>query len=290
LKVLVTGATGFIGRHLIKSLIGEHQLFCLARKKGRSEHHIQWIRQDFSSPLDTSVLPTEIDVIIHLAQSEHYREFPERSREIFKVNIESTLSLLEYGRTIGIKKFVYASSGGIYGYSYEKFIETDMINPVNFYLTSKYCSELIIANYNKFFQTVILRFFFVYGKGQKRMLVPRMISQINQGLPTVIYGRDGIKINPIYVDDTIKVFDPILREPITGVFNIAGHEIISIRELAVLIGALVGREPNFVYEKDTHLGDIIGDNSRMKSVLGVMPRISLKEGIQFMIDESESGE
>ena len=179
--------------------------------------------------------------------------------------------------------------GGIYGYSYEKFIETDVINPVNFYLTSKYCSELMTGNYNKFFQTVILRFFFVYGKGQRRMLVPRMISQIKGGLPTVIYGREGIRINPIYLDDTIKVFGPILKEPITGIFNIAGDEIISIKKLAVLIGTLVDREPNFVYEKDTHLGDIIGDNSRMKSVLGVIPSIPLKEGITFMIGKPGNG-
>lgn len=290
MKILVTGATGFIGRHLIKSLIGEHQLFCLARKKGRDEPHIQWIRQDLSLPLDASLLPPEIDVIIHLAQSEHYREFPQGSREIFKVNIESTLSLLEYGRTIGIQKFVYASSGGIYGYSYEKFIETDTINPVNFYLTSKYCSELMIGNYNKFFQTVILRFFFVYGKGQRRMLVPRMISQIKQGLPTVIYGREGIKINPIYIEDTIKIFDPILVEPVTGIFNIAGNEIINIKELALLIGGLLNKEPNFIYEPNTHIGDIIGDNSRMKSVLGIVPKVSLKEGIEVMIDDLRDGE
>ena len=122
------------------------------------------------------------------------------------------------------------------------------------------------------------------------MLVPRMISQIKQGLPTVIYGREGIKINPIYIEDTIKIFGPILVEPVTGIFNIAGNEIINIKELALLIGGLLNEEPNFIYEPNTHIGDIIGDNSRMKSVLGIVPRVSLKEGIEVMIDDLRDGE
>jgi UDP-glucose 4-epimerase len=168
MKLLITGATGFIGQSLLGLLSHHDDLVCLIsdRRKAKPHPNVVWVEQDLGDPLDEKKIPTPVDAIIHLAQSRHYREFPERSWDIFDVNVRSTLSLLEFGRKIGIRKFIYASSGGIYGYSYEKFIESDATNPINFYLTSKYCSELMIGNYHPFFETVIFRFFFVYGPGQ----------------------------------------------------------------------------------------------------------------------------
>jgi len=285
LNLLITGGTGFIGRQVIINLLPRHRIFALYREKPISESFkdVEWIQQNLFYPIEEKNLPEKIDAIIHLAQSKYYRDFPERGKEIFKVNIESTLSLLEIGRKRGIKKFIYASSGGIYGYSYEKFIETDTINPINFYLTSKYCSELLIGNYNHYFSTVVLRFFFVYGPGQKGMLIPRLIDHINRGEPIIIYGRTGIRLNPIHVMDAIKAFSPAIETPVSGIFNIAGDEVISIKELSEKIGKLIRKEPIFAYEKSTILGDIIGDNSRMKSLLGVIPEISLDKGISDLI-------
>ena len=285
MRLLVTGGTGFIGSYLVEMLSQQNELFCLVQDKDRlrSSLRVEWVIQDLGSPMDETKLPGHIDAMIHLAQSRHYRDFPERSWDIFDVNIRSTLSLLEYGRKIGISKFIYASSGGIYGYSYEKFIETDSTNPINFYLTSKYSSELLIGNYNPYFSTVVLRFFFVYGPNQKGMLIPRLIENIRKGEPIIIYGKSGVRINPIHVNDAIKAFSPSLETPVGGVFNIAGDEVISIKELSETIGASVGKDPVFVYEKNIVPGDIVGDNSRMKSVLGVIPQISLSEGISELV-------
>jgi len=242
-----------------------------------------WVEQDLGKPLDEKGIPTPIEAIIHLAQSRYYREFPERSGDIFDVNIRSTLFLLEYGRKVGIRKFIYASSGGIYGYSYEKFIETDAINPINFYLTSKYCAELMIGNYNSFFETVVLRFFFVYGPGQQGMLIPRLVNNIRKGEPVILYGKCGIRLNPIQVRDAIQVFQPCLESSVRGIFNVAGEEIVSIKDLSETIASLSGKTPVFVHEGSPVSGDIVGDNSRMKSVLGVVPQISLRRGISELI-------
>lgn len=288
MKLLVTGGTGFIGSHLVDILSQKNELFCLIQGKdqARSSLDVEWVVQDLGSPMDETRLPDHIDAIIHLAQSRHYREFPERSLDIFSVNLRSTLSLLEYGRKIGISKFVYASSGGIYGYSYEKFMETDATNPINFYLTSKYCAELLVGNYNPFFHTVVFRFFFVYGPKQKGMLIPRLIENVRKGESIILYGKSGVRINPIHVKDAIKAFSPALETAVSGVFNIAGDEVVSIKELSERIGRWVGREPVLVYEKSAIPGDIVGDNSRMKSVLGVIPEISLNEGISELIRSS----
>ena len=285
----MTGATGFIGSRIVAELLGAHRIFALYHENRPDQQleGVTWIEQDLSKPLEKAKLPKEVDAILHLAQSRNYRNFPERADDIFEVNIEGTYHLLELGRRVGIKKFIYASSGGIYGYSYEKFMETATINPVNFYLTSKYCSELLIGNYTPFFQTVVFRFFFVYGPKQKGMLIPRLIENIKKGEPIIIYGKSGVRLNPIHVKDAIKAFSPALETPASGVFNIAGDEVISIKELSERIGTWVGKEPVFVYEKSVIPGDIIGDNSRMKTGLGVFPTISLKTGISEMVQLSE---
>ena len=285
MRLLITGATGFMGSRIVSDLVSHHHLFAFYHET-RPDLNIDgvtWIKQDLSRPLEEEDLPRRLDGIIHLAQSRYYRNFPEKGEDIFRVNIEGAFQLLEFGRKRGIKKFIYASSGGIYGYSYEKFIETDTINPVNFYLTSKYSSELLIGNYNPYFSTVVFRFFFVYGPRQKGMLIPRLIENVRKGEPILIYGKSGVRINPIYVNDAIKAFSPSLETPVGGVFNIAGDEVVSIKELSEKIGRLVGKDPIFIYEKSITPGDIIGDNSRMKSVLGVIPEISLNEGIAELV-------
>ena len=285
MKLLITGATGFIGGRVVSNLFPQHDLFAFYH-----DHYpkpdtkgVKWIKQDLSKGLDEKLLPETLDGIIHLAQSRHYRDFPEKGENIFRVNVEGTFRLLEFGRKRGIRKFVYASSGGIYGYSYEKFLETDTINPVNFYLTTKYSAELLIGNYNPYFSTAVFRFFFVYGRDQKGMLIPRLIENIKKGEPIMIYGKSGVRLNPIHVNDAVKAFSPVLETPVSGVFNIAGEEVVSIKELSEKMGRLMGKDPVFVYEKSITPGDIIGDNSRMKSVLGVVPEVYLDEGIAEVV-------
>jgi nucleoside-diphosphate-sugar epimerase len=290
-EILITGGTGFIGSRIVSDLALHHHLFAFyhERQTDLNIKGVTWIKQDLSNPLEERHLPEELDGIIHLAQSRYYRNFPEMGEDIFRVNIEGTFRLLEFGKKRGIKKFIYASSGGIYGYSYEKFIETDVINPVNFYLTSKYCSELLIGNYNPYFSTVVFRFFFVYGPKQLGMLIPRLIDNIKREEPIVIYGKSGVRINPIHIMDAIKVFRTSLETPVTGIFNVAGDEIVSIKELSEMIADLVGNPPRFIYERSNIPGDIIGENSRMKSVMGVTPTISLRKGIDEVIRATGDG-
>ncbi|GAX61874.1 NAD dependent epimerase/dehydratase family protein [Candidatus Scalindua japonica] len=283
-SILITGATGFIGSHLVRAIQDRHQIYGLVRKlTGKNLFTgVHWIEQDLAQPLDYSRLPNNVDIFIHLAQSRFYKQFPDKSKDIFDINIHSTFQLLEYARQVGAKCFVFASSGGVYGYSYEKFVETDPVTPLNFYLSSKYTAELLIANYNKFFNTVALRFFFVYGEGQRGMLFSRLLERAKRGESIIIEGQDGINMNPIYVGDAIKVFEPALSLP-SDIYNIAGDEVISIKDLVLMMGRLVGKRVRLKHTKNGSSGDILGDNAKMKQKLEIYPKVSLEEGISRMI-------
>jgi nucleoside-diphosphate-sugar epimerase len=283
-RILITGAAGFIGRRLVSSLCARHELVALVRPKTPIEKlaGVHWLEHDLSQPLNQERFPERVDAIIHLAQSRHYREFPEGGKDIFDVNIRSTFQLLEYARRVGVKHFLFASSGGVYGYSYERFVETDPVNPLNFYLSSKYTSELLIANYQPFFHTLVFRFFFVYGPSQRGMLIPNLLSKVMDGELITIEGDPGLRINPIYIEDALSVFEPGLNLHTSALFNVAGDEMVTITELVRLIEMVSGKAALIQHKGPNPVGDLVGDNSRLKKVLGVYPGTPLRQGLRQM--------
>lgn len=286
MRLLVSGGTGFLGEHLLTQLADDHELHALARSvppKVRSGR-VHWIAQDLTQPLDYRKLPEQIDGVLHFAQSRHFREFPEMAEDIFAVNVHGTLRLLEYARKTKAQHFVYASSGGIYGNSYEKLTETHPVNPINFYLSSKYSAELLVANYREFFRTAVLRCFFIYGPGQQGMLVSNLLNQVRERKVVTIQGNPGIRMNPIHVRDAANAFAAALQIRKHGLFNIAGDEIVTITDLVQLISQVVGRPAIVQHTPDGGNGDLVGDNTLMKTVLGVAPTVRLTDGITAMLE------
>jgi UDP-glucose 4-epimerase len=286
-RILMTGASGFIGGHLLRALLPQDEVFALGRNlpAAVSRASVTWIEQDLSELVDHRGLPGNVDAIIHLAQSQVYKQFPERARDIFEVNVSGTLRLLEYAREAGVRQFVFASSGGIYRLSNTSIAETDPIQPLSFYLSSKYAAEILIRNYEQFFQTVILRFFFVYGPGQQAgMLVPSFMHKIMNNEQITIEGNPGLRINPTHVTDAARTLEAALSLPVSGQFNVSGDEVVTITDLVTLIASVADRG---VVIKHTSTGpdaDLVADNSRMKEVLGVHPSVSLLDGLRQTIE------
>jgi nucleoside-diphosphate-sugar epimerase len=284
MKVLVTGAAGFVGSRLVAELAPRHDVVGLVRGPAPAVEGVHWIELDLAQPFDPARLPARVDAVIHLAQSQRYREFPEGAADMFAVNVGATFSLLEYARKAQAQTFVFTSSGGVYGFRYERFVEGDPVSPLNFYLGSKYSSELLIGNYGAFFRTVVLRPFFVYGPGQQGMLVPNLVERVLADEAVVIEGDPGLRINPIYVEDAIRVFEPALLLERSGVFNVAGDEVVTMTELVELIGVVTGRTPRIAHRETAADGDLVGDNESMKKLLGVVPRVPLRDGVRNVVE------
>lgn len=284
MKVLVTGAGGFIGSHLIERLAPEHEVYALARHP-LDLPGVRWIAYNLTQPLEQADLPRKVDAVIHLAQSRHYREFPEQAADIYNVNVQATFALLEYARKAGAGRFVFASSGGVYGHNDEQFVETDRVAPLNFYLTSKYMGELLVSTYRNFFHTLVCRFFFVYGTRQNPvMLIPRLIHSVRVGHPVILQGDEGIRLNPINIADAVEALVRTLALEGDHIINIAGSEILTLREIANTIAATVGREPVFTIQADIKPKHLIGDTTKMRALLSA-PRIRFNEGITPVCDE-----
>jgi len=237
---------------------------------------------DLSEPWDLSALPQQADTVVHLAQSAHYREFPDRAGEVFQVNTASTAALLDYARRAGAGRFVLASSGGVYGAGGKPFTEQDQMRPaqeLGFYLGTKYCSEVLAESYAGLFDVVVVRFFFVYGPGQRdSALIPRLVQSIAQGRPVTLHGHDGLRLNPIHAEDAAQALRACLDLPGGAKINIGGPEVLSLRSIAELIGQRLGRAPVFETLPHNAAADIVGDIGVMTCLLGP-PRLAFAQGL-----------
>lgn len=290
MNILVTGATGFIGSWLVKRLMSEHVLYCLTRKADLLPAHpqVHAIELDLADTFDASRLPSSMDAIIHLAQSRQFRKFPDQAKDIFEVNTQSTLRLLDYGRQAKIKIFVFASSGGVCGYQPRPIAETDPPELMNFYLASKYAAECLVNAYSDYFATVNLRYFFVYGEGQRDMFMPGLVLRVLQGTPVIISGKTGVTMNPIHVSDAVKATIGALEVVRQETFNVAGAETTTILDLAELIGSMTGTKPVYTFEPEKGPMAMVANIEKMKLKLGVSPTVSLKEGLDRLVQDLTS--
>ena len=263
--VLVTGALGLLGRYLCPILTRSgYNVYATARRNvPRDTKNGDIILVDLSFNNFIEKLPPKIDIIIHLAQSSNFRNFPNQAVDVFNVNIQSTALLLDYATSVGAKKFIYASSGGVYGKGSSAFNELEPLlssNDLGFYLGSKACGEILVQSYSQQIETTIIRPFFIYGVGQKRsMLLPRLFDSIVKGSPIRLSGSQGLRLNPIHAYDAAEAIlaaTTITKKPI---YNLAGPKTYSLKDICNLIGNFLGIQPifeNINSEDDDLLGDI----------------------------------
>jgi nucleoside-diphosphate-sugar epimerase len=297
-RCLITGATGLVGSALWKAMVQEAlryemYLVCSPQSKiaGPLPPHVHVIEADLAQLHFTAAFPRQMDIVVHLAQSRHFREFPEKAEDIFAVNTMSTLQLLEYCRRAQVQNVVLASSGGVYGLGDEICRESALLThrkDQGFYATSKFCAEAIAEHFTSYFNIVTLRPFFIYGPAQQRhMLIPRLIDAVSQGKPVSLQGNEGLQINPIHVLDAVRAVLAALRLSQSEKINIAGAEILSLRRLCEMISAEVGVVPVFDVQEGPSQS-LVADIAKMKQLLCV-PQISLEEGLKQCLASSHCG-
>ena len=272
LKIVVTGATGLVGRQVAMLLSDHHDVSAITRRAAFEGTRIKTIVGDLSAPELPAAMPASADVVIHLAQSEHFRAFPGGAPDVFAVNVASTARLLDWGQRANVRHFILASTGAVdHGAS-----------PASFYVASKKSAELLAESYSSAFAVLVLRFFFVYGPGQRRlMLVPRLIDSVRAGTAITLAGGHGPLLNPIFVDDAARAVVAAVANQTHGLVNIAGPHPLTVREMADAVAAAVGRQPQFVNDPQLP-ADLVGDTTRMRAEL-VPASCTFAQGVQRML-------
>jgi nucleoside-diphosphate-sugar epimerase len=279
MRVLLTGASGFVGGHLAPALVNAgHEVICVVRDQARyvPPPGATAIQVDLLEPFGGALPPS--DAAIHLAQANV--RFPDAANELFRVNSLSTQELLDYARREGAERFLFASTGSVYGFADRPFRESDPPSSHDFYAVTKTIGEELVAAYRGFFLTGIVRLVAPYGPGQVARMIPRLLERVRAGEPITLNAGGRPRLNPIYIDDVVRVLVAWLELGDHAVVNVGGDEAVGVRELAELIGGTVGKDPVFETAPNGPAGDIVVDTTRLKELFSPGPLVPLAEGLR----------
>ena len=274
----MTGATGFVAAHLVPALAtAGHDVLALGHDERRiaTADGVEPVVVDLRrEELD---LP-EVDAIVHLAQAN--LPFPDGAAELLAVNAAATARLLDHGRRVGAERFVLASSASVYGPGAAPSTESNELRAQDFYASTKIAAERFVGAYASLLDgTTTMRLVAPYGPGQRARLIPRLIERVRSGEPVALNRGASPRLNPVFVDDVVRVVLRALELPGHRVVNVAGDDVVDVRELATLIGDAVGVEPAFE-ETDQTAGDVVARNDLMKRELGIDELVPLAEGLR----------
>ena len=282
---ILTGYSGLLGRAVLADLIKESEVVCIGRTPPPLTANASFLEANLADGDVIYKLPRQADKVIHLAQAQGFQAFPDKASEVFNVNVATVSRLLDWSLKAGVKTFVHASSGGLYGTAETPFDETDPVRiegRLSNYLTSKHCAELLANAYQSYFSVVALRYFFIYGPGQQQhMLLPRLIANVRQRRPIEISGENGIHLNPVFVTDAAKATLRASELTSSATFNVAGREILSLRHIVDQIGLRVGEPPQIKVNPSSSQNNVAGKIERMSKHLWE-PVVRFSEGLAQM--------
>ena len=283
--VLVVGGTGFIGSHALPELVRSGAVVyatCRSQPRAPATPGVHWVESDLTWA-DCSVgWPKRCDAVIYLAQSHAWRSFPDGADDVFQINVRGPFQAIEYARKVGARRFIFASSGSVYGNVQTPAQESgrfDPSEPRSLYSASKIAAELMLHAYEVLMHVMILRLFTPYGAGQaEEMLIPRLVRRTVDGAPITLDAPDGIRLNPVAVADVVATILRCLTLDQSATMNVAGPEVLTLREIGERLGRRVGRPPVF----ETQAGPaptVVGDTAALAAILGWTPQTRFPDGL-----------
>ena len=282
MRILVTGATGFVGRHLIRRLLAaDHEVTVLHRPGRSAAPGTSGIAADLEDLRPTD-LPGPFDAVVHLAARLDNPFGVDRTlAELAGPNVIGTLRLLEAVAAVGIGRFVHGSTGGVGSNPPPggRMREDDPPGPVNAYGLTKHLAEQAVRAYAWPFERVSLRYFAPYGRDGSNPMFAHHIESIERGQPIEV-GRGGTpELNPIHIDDAVEATVRALGAAgLPPVINVAGPTVVTMAAMVGLLGDVLGRTP-VILERDEAAPSWAADIERMSRYLGP-PKVGLAEGFR----------
>lgn len=283
MRVLVTGAAGFIGSHLVRRLRADgHDVTGLDRRPGADR------QADLLDPaLDLAALVEPAEVVIHLAGQPGVRESWTQFPAYCQGNIETTQRLLEALRDHPLRKFVLASTSSVYGHAPMPAREDGPALPVSPYGATKLAAESLCDLYGRTvgIPWVALRYFTVYGPGQRPdMAFTRWLRAARSGAPVQIYGAGDQVRDFTYVDDVVEAtVRAALLPTARGVaINVGGGSPVPIRLALRAIEQVTGVRLQIEHQPPAP-GDMpvtMAATDRLLQMLGYAPQTLLTEGLE----------
>ncbi len=308
MKLLVTGGAGFIGSHLVEKLLADgHQVAILDDFNDFYDPRIK--RQNIAGVADQITVHhadlrdaravndvfhrEKIDTVIHLAARAGVRPSIGHPQLYYDTNVNGTLHLLEAARTVGIDRFIFASSSSVYGLSKTVPFSEDLhlTQTVSPYAATKIAGEFLCSTYSHLYRMriVALRFFTVYGARQRPDLaIHKFTRRIWNGQSIDQFGDGTTRRDYTYIDDIIQGVMASLDYdgPLFDIFNLGESETIQLKDLIAAIEDALGRKAkiNRLPEQPGDVPLTCADISKARRLLGYQPTTPLHVGLPRFVE------
>jgi len=294
---LITGSTGFIGKHLVRYLCKKNNNIVAVYNNHRPEINsnynikIKYVKWNITK--ETISLPSS-KVWYHLAANTDItfcNNYPKLANEI---NSNSLINILSVAEKSNYNSFVLVSTLGVYGNpNYFPTDETHPLQPIEAYSISKAKAEKILKNYpkTKNKKHIIVRLFNTYGPGQKEsMLIPTLINKINDSNKLTIRNLHCTR-DFVYIDDIVRgIYDSGVKAKDGDIINLGTGIETSIESLIDLIKNIIGRKIIVEVQESMSSLPIVersqSDIQKANSVLSWYPEVSLNDGLKKLIHDS----
>jgi UDP-glucuronate 4-epimerase len=309
-RILVTGAAGFIGSHLVEALVAqgdevvgidnfdpfypramkERNLAGIGRKPGFSFREMDLLEVSALRSLLTAET-----VIVHLAAKAGVRPSLEDPVGYARANVAGTAAVADAARQAGVTRIVFGSSSSVYGDSTPAPFREDAVamEPVSPYAATKRAGELLLGSMAPIygFQTASLRFFTVYGPRQRPDLaIHAFTRKLAEGRTLTLFGDGTQARDYTYCDDIIAgVLSAITWTAAAPVgvdaFNLGGNRTVTTEAMVAEIAAALGVKPRIEWAP-MQPGDVqqtAADLTKSSSILGYHPKVGFSEGIHRFV-------
>jgi dTDP-glucose 4,6-dehydratase len=306
--VLVTGAGGFIGGHLVEMLVAEGaSVTALVRYNSRNERGtLDWIAPDVAA--EVQVVLGELrdiesvsravkgsEIVLHLGAQIAIPYSYVNPRDFFEVNVLGTLNVAQACLAAGVERVVHTSTSEVYGSAQQVPItETHPLEPQSPYAASKLSADKVMDSWHRSFDLpmVVLRPFNTYGPRQSaRAIIPTIISQALAG-DTLRLGSLHPRRDLTFVRDTAAGMMAAATAPdaVGQTIQLGTGHAVSVGEIVERVGELIGKELHPVLDEarvrpaKSEVELLLSEPARARELLGWEPQVTLRDGLEQTIE------
>lgn len=287
MKILITGASGFIGKKLIASI--KNSKIVAINHKNNQKFDSSIVVENISitdKKIIKKIEKHNPDIIIHLASLTGVAKCEKNHKKAFDTNVYGTFNVIQ-GCLKTKTKLIFLSSREVYGESNYKKTENSRLSPKNIYGFTKLCAEQIISSHGKMgLDYVILRPTQVYSSDATDGIINLIKSAVKKN-KVIIFGG-GQHVNLLHVDDLVRIIINIVNNwPKSKIFNVGIKETCTIEEVVKIISKILKKEIVIEYKKERKYDTqkFIPDITKIQSELKVEPRYNTQKGLKKIIQE-----
>ncbi|MCX6971007.1 MAG: SDR family NAD(P)-dependent oxidoreductase [Verrucomicrobia bacterium] len=307
MNILVTGGAGFIGSHICRRLLSEGH--AVTSIDDFNDYYDPAIKRANVAAMGGAAKVVEGDIrdrgriqelfaegkfetVIHVAARAGVRPSVKDPQLYIDTNITGTHHLLEASHQNAVGRFIFASSSSVYGLAKTVPFSEDLALPQTLspYAATKLAGEHLCGNYSHLFglRTVCLRFFTVYGPGQRPDLaIHKFTDAIHKGLSIPQYGDGSTRRDYTYIDDIVQGVMGALQYngPLFDIFNLGENQTITLTELIREIEKGLGKKA-VIERMPEQQGDMpltSADITKARALLGYNPQTKIADGIPKFI-------